>query len=94
MIGAPPFDVGAVHESETLLFAGTARSDSGDDGLVAGVAATALDQGPTPSRFLAATRKWYRCPLVSHLTVARRVDETPSATTVHVRPALDDRCTR
>ena len=73
MIAEPPFDAGALHESETCELPGVAITDVGAPGIVRGVIAReALDGADSPWTFIATTVKVYAVPLVSPVMVQVR----------------------
>ena len=55
VIELPPFDAGAVHDRDTWVSPGVAVLSVGAPGTVRGVADSALDAGPGPATFEAAT---------------------------------------
>ena len=90
MIALPPFDVGAVHESETWALPAVAATDVGVPGVVYGVTAEeAVEYVPVPALLIAATRNTYEVPLVRPVTVTEVVVETESENNVHEVPSVD-----
>ncbi len=68
VMGAPPSDLGAAHDTDTCLNPATATTEPGEPGTVGACGTTAADgllAGPVPSWFTAATVKVYDVPLVS-----------------------------
>ena len=66
-----------------VLGATRARKSWRRVGYRSGVARLIADQDPSPAGLRAATRKKYRVPLVSPVTVNWRAVDTPSLTVVH-----------
>ena len=59
MSAEPPFELGALHESETWLLPALAPSDCGAEGAVAGalgVAGASFEESDSPTALLAFTR--------------------------------------
>ena len=70
MIGLPPFEAGADHETRAEMFAGVAITAVGAAGTTRGVTAEdTAEAGPAPRTFRATTVNVYAVPLVSPLTV-------------------------
>jgi len=70
VIGEPPFDAGAVHDTTAWALPGTALTPVGAPGTVRGVTELlGAEFGPSPAAFCADTTKVYAVPLVSPGTV-------------------------
>ena len=57
VIGLPPFEPGADHDSETWVFPGVAVLSVGAPGTACGVAERTFEAGPVPATFVAVTLK-------------------------------------
>jgi hypothetical protein len=81
VIAAPPLSAGRFQVTITELFPARSRTLRGELEMSAGVTLFELaEAGPLPPAVMAATRKEYRVPFVSPLTVHVRSD------VVHVKP--------
>ena len=73
MIGLPPFDAGAVHESATDASPAVPTTPVGAPGAVAAaagvIAADAAESAPVPMPLIAATLNVYAVPLVRPVTL-------------------------
>jgi len=87
MMAAPPVDAGTAQETVNPEAVGCASMFDGVPGVVAGVATTALDSGPSPVAFVANTVTEYEEPFVSPLTVVEVVP-LPTALVTLVPPLL------
>ena len=88
---APPLLEGADHEtSMPPVLSAVAVTAVGASGTVRGVIdVDAVEYGPSPAMFFAATWKVYAVPLVRPVTVAEVTVPVPSLNVVHVPPVQD-----
>ena len=70
MIGDPPFEVGAVHDTAISSAPAVSVGAPGTPGMVAGMASARFDQPLSPLAFAARTRTWYAVPLVRPVRLA------------------------
>ena len=88
MIAEPPFEPGAVHESDTAPLPNVGVSPVGAEAGIAGVyGPTWLDALPDPTEFTAETRNRYSVPFCRLVTVAVVAVEVPSENVLHVAAA-------
>ena len=74
VIGSPPVDAGAIHETRALALPRVATTEVGLPGTVAGVTgAEGSEAGPVPSAFVARTVNVYGVPFARPGTVAAQV---------------------
>jgi hypothetical protein len=70
VIGEPPLDAGAVHDTTARVLPGMADTPVGGPGTGRGVtAALGAEGGPSPATFVAKTVNVYEVPFVSPVTV-------------------------
>ena len=67
-MGLPPSELGADHASATCVLPGVAAVSVGATGTVRGVALRALEAGPVPTAFVAATVNEYDVPFARPVT--------------------------
>jgi hypothetical protein len=65
VIGLPPSEAGADHDSETWLLPAVAVLSVGASGTVRGVADRTFEAGPVPTALVAVTLNEYDVPLAS-----------------------------
>jgi hypothetical protein len=69
VIGLPPSEPGADHDSETCVLPGVAELSAGAPGTVRGVADRTFEAGPVPATLVAVTLNEYEVPFVSPVIV-------------------------
>ena len=85
MIGLPPFEDGAAHETRTASSRDLPRAPVGAPGTVAGITGVdGLDGEPVPIPLVAVTVNVYEVPLVRPVTVQLRATGVRATGVMHV----------